>query len=58
MREQGAEEVPPFADDVVTNIAKLNQNAVLGIMRERAELYHWAPFVLNGYGMMRSPFRK
>ena len=56
--EQGAEEVPPSADDVLVNMAKLHQKAVLSIMRERPELYHWAPFVLNGYWMMRSPLRK
>lgn len=56
--EQGAEEVPPSADDGVVNMAELNQKAILGIMRERPELYHWAPFVLNGYWMMRSPLSK
>ena len=56
--KQGGEEVPPSANDVVVNMAKLNQKAVLSIMRERPELYHWAPFVLNGYWMMRSPLSK
>ena len=55
---QGAEEVPPSTGDIVVNMAKANQKAILGIMRKRPELYHWAPFVLNGYWMMRSPLSK
>lgn len=53
--ENGAEEVPSAAGDIVVNMAKANQKAILGIMQKRPELYHWAPFVLNGYWMMRSP---
>ncbi|MCJ1267355.1 hypothetical protein MMC22_007240 [Lobaria immixta] len=39
----------------VINLATANQKAVLKIMEERKELYHWAPFVLNGYWMHRVP---
>lgn len=39
----------------VVNLAKANQRAVLTIRRERPALYHWAPFVLNGYWMLRLP---
>lgn len=35
------------------DLARANQKAVLAIMAEKPELYHWAPFVLNGYWMMR-----
>ena len=45
----------PSAGDVFVDMAKANQKAILGIMRERPALYHWASFVLNGYWMMRSP---
>ena len=55
--ETAAEEISS-AGDIVVNMAKANQKAILGIMRERAALYHWAPFVLNGYWMMRSPLGK
>lgn len=34
------------------DLARANQAAVLKIMEKRPELYHWAPFVLNGYWMM------
>lgn len=34
------------------DLARANQNAVLKIMEQRPEMYHWAPFVLNGYWMM------
>ena len=34
------------------NLARANQRAVLAVMEKRPELYHWAPFVLNGYWMM------
>ena len=46
------------AGDIVVDMAKANQKAILGIMRERPALYHWASFVLNGYWMMRSPLGK
>lgn len=39
----------------VINLATANQKAVLKIMEERPGLYHWAPFVLNGYWMYRVP---
>ena len=48
----------PSTGDIVVNMAKANQKAMLGIMQKRPELYHWAPFVLNGYWMMRSPLSK
>ncbi len=34
------------------DLARANQKAVLSIMEKRPEMYHWAPFVLNGYWMM------
>lgn len=34
------------------DLARANQKAVLKIMDLKKELYHWAPFVLNGYWMM------
>lgn len=34
------------------DLARANQKAVLAIMDKRPEMYHWAPFVLNGYWMM------
>lgn len=52
--EKIAEEVPS-AGDIVVDMAKANQNAILGIMQRKPALYHWASFVLNGYWMMRSP---
>ena len=55
--DKWAEEVPS-AGDIVVNMAKANQKAILGIMQKRPELYHWAPFILNGYWMMRSPLSK
>ena len=39
----------------VVDLAKANQKAVLTIMEEKPALYHWAPFVLNGYWMLRLP---
>ena len=35
------------------NLARANQAAVLRIMDTKPELYHWAPFILNGFWMMR-----
>ena len=35
------------------DLAKANQEAVLRIMDEKPSVYHWAPFVLNGFWMMR-----
>ncbi|KAL9119341.1 MAG: hypothetical protein Q9187_004105 [Circinaria calcarea] len=35
------------------DLARANQKAVLAIMAEKPALYHWAPFVLNGYWMLR-----
>lgn len=35
------------------NLAVANQKAVLKIMEQRPALYHWAPFVLNGYWMLQ-----
>lgn len=35
------------------DLARANQKAVLKIMDLKPELYHWAPFVLNGYWMMQ-----
>ncbi|KAG8525556.1 uncharacterized protein KY384_009200 [Bacidia gigantensis] len=46
------------AGEVVVDLAKANQKAVLSIMRKRPALYHWASFVLNGYWMMRMPLGK
>ena len=37
------------------NLALANQRAVLSIMEQKPELYHWAGFVLNGWWMMRVP---
>ena len=54
--ERMAEETPPTGD-VVVNMARANQKAILGIMRRKPALYHWGSFVLNGYWMMKSPFR-
>lgn len=34
------------------DLARANQKAVLEIMKKKPEMYHWAPFVLNGYWMM------
>lgn len=34
------------------DLARANQKAVLAIMNKKPEMYHWAPFVLNGYWMM------
>ena len=41
----------------VVDLAKANQTAILAIMDKRPPLYHWAPFVLNGYWMLRLPGR-
>ena len=51
-------EAIPSAGDVVVDLAKANQTAILRIMQSRPALYHWASFVLNGYWMMRSPLGK
>ena len=56
--ENMVEAIPSSAGDVVVDLAKANQMAVLHIMQSRPALYHWAPFVLNGYWMMRSPLVK
>lgn len=47
-------------EGVMINLAVANQRAVLKIMEQRPELYHWAPFVLNGYWMLQvsAPARK
>ena len=55
--EKMAEEIPS-AGDIVVDMAKANQKAILGIMQRKPALYHWASFVLNGYWMMRSPLGK
>lgn len=55
--EKAAEEISS-AGGVLVDMAKANQKAILGIMRERPALYHWASFVLNGYWIMRSPLGK
>ena len=34
------------------DLAKANQAAVMKIMDAKPEMYHWAPFVLNGFWMM------
>ena len=34
------------------DLARANQAAILKIMDAKAELYHWAPFILNGYWKM------
>ena len=39
----------------VVDLAKANQKAILTIMNKKPPLYHWAPFVLNGYWMLRLP---
>lgn len=39
----------------VMDLAKANQKAVLAIKEKRPALYHWAPFVLNRYWMLRLP---
>lgn len=49
-----AEEISS-AGDIVVDMAKANQKAVLGIMQRKPALYHWASFVLNGYWIMKSP---
>ena len=36
----------------IVDLARANQAAVLRIMDAKPELYHWAPFILNGYWMM------
>lgn len=41
----------------VINLAIANQKAVLKVMKERPNLYNWAPFVLNGYWMYRIPLQ-
>ena len=41
----------------VVDLAKANQRAILAIMDKRPPLYHWAPFVFNGYWMLRLPGR-
>ena len=56
-REKMGEEFP-YGGDIVVDMAKANQEAMLSIMQRRPALYHWAPFVLNGYWMMRSPVGK
>lgn len=40
-------------EGVLINLAVANQKAVLKIMDQRPALYHWAPFVLNGYWMLQ-----
>lgn len=40
-------------EGAVINLAVANQRAVLKIMEQRPALYHWAPFVLNGYWMLQ-----
>lgn len=52
--EKMAEEISS-AGDIVVDLAKANQKAILGIMQRKPALYHWASFVLNGYWMMKSP---
>lgn len=52
--EKMAEEISS-AGDVVLDMAKANQKAILGIMQRKPALYHWASFVLNGYWIMKSP---
>lgn len=49
--EEGKEEGKKIARARV-DLARANQKAVLAIMHKRPEMYHWAPFVLNGYWMM------
>ena len=56
--EEKAAEGTSSAGHIVVDMAKANQKAILGIMRERPALYHWASFVLNGYWKMRSPLGK
>lgn len=53
-REKMAEEISS-AGDIVVDMAKANQKAILGIMQRKPALYHWASFVLNGYWIMKSP---
>ena len=55
--EQIPDEIPS-AGDIVVDMAKANQKAILGIMQRKPALYHWASFVLNGYWKMRSPLGK
>ncbi|KAL8975237.1 MAG: hypothetical protein Q9197_000540 [Variospora fuerteventurae] len=40
-------------EEGLVDLAKANQKAVLAIREKRPALYHWAPFVLNGYWMYR-----
>lgn len=40
-------------EEGLVDLAKANQKAVLAIREKRPTLYHWAPFVLNGYWMYR-----
>lgn len=44
-----------ISSHLVVDLAKANQRAVLSIMDVRPALYHWAPFVLNGYWKMKTP---
>jgi CHAT domain-containing protein len=37
--------------DQRVDLARATQRAILAIMRQKPELYHWGPFVLNGYWM-------
>lgn len=41
----------PSQEDQRVDLAKATQRAILAIMEIKPELYHWAPFVLNGYWM-------
>ena len=42
----------------MVDLAKANQRAMLAIMEKRPELYHWAPFIFNGYWVMKISPRK
>ncbi len=40
------------------DLAKANQRVVLAIMEKRPGMYHWAPFIFNGYWMLRIPGKR
>lgn len=46
----GADAAPRSRDQRI-DLARATQRAVLAIMDAKPELYHWGPFVLNGYWM-------
>ena len=47
--------LPHSGQKGVVDLAKANQRAILAFMDKRPQLYHWAPFIFNGYWMLRLP---